>query len=166
MIFQPVDGGLRLAIDDHSREVIAHLLGELCNEVEVAKTTAPAQLAPHMKRLFPTAYHNDEQHNNEYRRLTHGDLADTHLAALNDAVLLLTPGRVFVEGDLERFVRAINAMRLVLGTVLDVSEDDTDGTSDDTSDDVPDSNDPVALQREVYQYLGWLLHTSLDQLRM
>jgi len=158
MIFEPVDGGLRLAIDNHSRDVIAHLLGELRNEVEVAKTATPAELEPHMKRLFPTAYHNDEQHNDEYRRLTHGDLADTHLAALNDALLLLAPGRVFGEGDLERFVRAINAMRLVLGTVLDVSEDDAD---DDTS----DSDDPVALQREVYHYLGWLLHTSLDQLR-
>jgi hypothetical protein len=49
-------------------------------------------------------------------------------------------------------------MRLVLGTVLDVSEDDAD-------DDTPDSDDPVALQREVYHYLGWLLHASLDQLR-
>ena len=158
MIFEPVDGGLRLTIDNHSRDVVAHLLGELRHEVEVAKTTTPAALEPHMKRLFPTAYHNDEQHNDEYRRLTHSDLADTHLVALNDAVLLLTPGRVFAEGDLERFVRAINAMRLVLGTVLDVSEDDAD-------EDTPDSDDPVALQREVYHYLGWLLHTSLDQLR-
>ena len=95
MIFEPVDGGLRLTIDNHSRDVVAHLLGELRHEVEVAKTTTPAALEPHMKRLFHTAYHNDEQHNDEYRRLTHSDLADTHLAALNDAVLLLAPGRVF-----------------------------------------------------------------------
>ena len=69
MIFEPVDGGLRLTIDNHSRDVVAHLLGELRHEVEVAKTTTPAALEPHMKRLFPTAYHNDEQHNDEYRRL-------------------------------------------------------------------------------------------------
>ena len=55
MIFEPVDGGLRLTIDNHSRDVVAHLLGELRHEVEVAKTTTPAALEPHMKRLFPTA---------------------------------------------------------------------------------------------------------------
>ena len=37
MIFEPVDGGLRLTIDNHSRDVVAHLLGELRHEVEVAK---------------------------------------------------------------------------------------------------------------------------------
>ena len=46
MIFEPVDGGLRLTIDNHSRDVVAHLLGELRNEVEVAKTTTPAALEP------------------------------------------------------------------------------------------------------------------------
>jgi hypothetical protein len=61
--------------------------------------------------------------------------------------------------ELERFVRALNAMRLVLGTVLDVSEDD-DVEGDESSD-----GDVVVPQREVYDYLGWLLHASLDQLR-
>jgi hypothetical protein len=50
-------------------------------------------------------------------------------------------------------------MRLVLGTVLDVSEDD-DMEGDESVD-----GDVVVPQREVYDYLGWLLHASLDQLR-
>jgi hypothetical protein len=108
-----------------------------------------------MKRLFPAAYHNDEQRNEEYRRLTHADLADSHVSAVDDAIALLAPQRVFTTGDLERFVRAINAMRLVLGTLLDVSEDEPDEVSEDN---------PTALQREVYDYLGWLLHSTLQQL--
>ena len=182
MTFEPAGDGFRLVIDEHSREVVVHLLGELRSELERAKAVAPGELAPHMKRLFPTAYHNDAAHDDEYRRLTHGDLADAHLRAIDDAVILLQPNRVFNIAELERFVRAINAMRLVLGTVLDVSEDGEgkresqddalggergNGKGDSDGDSADDrETDPASLQREVYDYLGWLLYSSLDQLRM
>lgn len=156
MSFERTGDGFRLTLDDNSREVVVHLLGELRGELEQAKAATPSDMAPHMKRLFPTAYHNDEQHNDEYRRLTHSDIADAHLSAIDDAVVLLTPQRVFTRDELERFMRAINGLRLVLGTVLDISEDDYDHTEDDPE---------VTPQRDVYNYLGWLLHTALDQLR-
>lgn len=162
MIFERIDGGFRLTIDDHSREVIVHLFSELRHEVEAVKQHSHSSLAPHMKRLFPAAYHDDEQRNEEYRRLTHGDLADSHLAAIDDAVALLAKDRVFAIGDLERFVRAINAMRLVLGTLLDVSENEHD--DDDPTEDADAGDDPTVMQRQVYDYLGWLLHSSLDEL--
>jgi hypothetical protein len=168
VIFEHVDGGLRLNIDEHSREVVVHLFGELRNAVIGAKESPYNELPPHMKRLFPTAYHSDEKRNEEYRRLTHSDLADAHLAVIDDAVTLLSPGRTFTTPELERFVRALNAMRLVLGTVLDVSEDEGDADSGDVDSgdaDEADSDDPTAMQRQVYDYLGWLLHMSLDQLR-
>jgi hypothetical protein len=153
--FNPTDDGLQLTIDEHSRKVIIHLLGELRVELMQAKSSNSHELAPHMKRLFPVAYHNDEQLNEEYRRLTHADLADSHVAAVDDAIAMLTPQRVFTTGDLERFVRAINAMRLVLGTILDVSEDEPDDADED---------DATAIQREVYDYLGWLLQSTLQHL--
>jgi hypothetical protein len=153
--FERAEGGLQLTIDDHSRSVLVQLLGELRHELVRAKSTSDNELASHMKRLFPTAYHNDERRNQEYRRFTHADLADSHVAAIDDTLSLLTPQRVFNQGDLEQFVRAINAMRLVLGTILDVSEDEADDVGED---------DPTAAQREVYEYLGWLLHTALQYL--
>ena len=161
MIFERTDGGLRLTIDEHSRQVVVHLLGELRAEVEAAKTVAPDKIGAHMKRLFPSAYHDDEKLNEEYRRLTHGDLADSHIAAIDDAVSLLAPDHVIHADELDRFVRALNAMRLVLGTVLDVSEDD----DDESSAEEPVDADVVVPQREVYDYLGWLLHATLDELR-
>ena len=92
------------------------------------------------------------------------DITDSCLATIDDAIALLAPDRVFTTSELERFVRAINAMRLMLGTLLDVSEGDSDDLEmDEDTDD--QSDDPVAAQREVYAYLGWLLHTSLDQLQ-
>ncbi len=179
-MFEEVDGGLRLGIDDHSREVVVHLLRELRDEVALTKDAPHGDLPPHMKRLFPAAYHADEKSNEEYRRLTHTDLGDSHIAAIDDAIDLLSPGRVFRPAELERLVRALNAMRLVLGTLLDVSEDDAEdesrddaesGTPDDEGNDEnddtndPENDDAAAMQREVYDYLGWLLHTCLDRLR-
>jgi hypothetical protein len=156
MSFEQEGDGFRLTLDDNSREVVVHLLGELRSELVQAKAATPNDIAPHMKRLFPTAYHNDDQHNEEYRRLTHTDIADAHLMAVDDAVVLLAPQRVFTRDELERFMRAINGLRLVLGTVLDISEDDYEDAEDDLE---------TSPQRDVYNYLGWLLHTSLDQLR-
>jgi len=69
---------------------------------------------------------------------------------------------VFTTSELERFVRAINAMRLVLGTLLDVSEGDSE--DDDSTAETDSSDDPTLMQRQVYDYLGWLLHSSLDEL--
>jgi hypothetical protein len=154
VIFEEVEGGLRLGIDDHSREVVVRLLHELRGEVTAARNAPHTDLPAHMKRLFPTAYHADEKRNEEYRRLTHGDLGDSHVAAIDDAIDLFAPGRVFKPAELERLVRALNAMRLVLGTLLDVSEGDEES-----------NDDANAMQREVYDYLGWLLHTCLDRLR-
>jgi len=155
VIFENLEGGLRLTIDDHSRDVVAHLLGELRSEIESAKNEAPEAVSTHMKRLFPSAYHDDEQLNEEYLRLTHDDLADSHLSTIDDAVALMAPGRIFTSADLSSFVRAINTMRLVLGTLLDVSEDDPEDFADD---------DPASSQRHVYDYLGWLLHACIDQM--
>ena len=36
-MFEDVDGGLRLGIDNHSREVVVHLLRELRDEVAATK---------------------------------------------------------------------------------------------------------------------------------
>jgi hypothetical protein len=171
-MFEEVEGGLRLGIDDHSREVVVRLMHELRGEVMAARDAPHTDLPAHMKRLFPTGYHDDEKLNDEYRRLTHGDLGDSHVAAIDDAIDLLAPGRVFTPAELERLVRALNAMRLVLGTLLDVSEGDDESNDDDTESDAGNAeidesrdDDANAMQREVYDYLGWLLHTCLDRLR-
>lgn len=168
MIFEPANGGLRLTIDDHSRKVVTHLLGELREEIVRARASTPQDVAEHLRRLFPAAYHDDAKLNDEYRRLTHHDLADAHLSAVDEAIRLLSPDCIFGEGDVDKFVRAINAMRLVIGTLLDVSEDDdtSDEPDDESRDESRDgSSADVSPHREVYDYLGWLLHSSLDQLR-
>ena len=76
MIFEEVEGGLRLTLNEYSREVVVHLLRELRGEITAAKAAAHDELPEHMKRLFPTGYHADAKRNEEFRRLTHSDLAE------------------------------------------------------------------------------------------
>jgi hypothetical protein len=102
---------------------------------------------PSTRRLFPTAYPTDPEADAEYRQLMHDDLLGARLSRLDlfeaslDAELL----------DDERamaWLGALNDLRLVLGTKLDVSEDmDIDELPDD---------DPSSPAYSLYSYLGWL----------
>jgi len=82
------------------------------------------------RRLFPPAYANDEMAEQEYRRLVgpeleHGrTLAFETLSNTADATELSEP-------ELDAWVRALNDIRLWLGTLLDVSEDQTEDDPDD-----------------------------------
>jgi hypothetical protein len=48
----------------------------------------------------------------------------------------------------------LNNLRLILGTLLDVNEDD----------DEPDETDPLYGQWQLYGYLGWLLEWVISSL--
>lgn len=62
--------------------------------------------------------------------------------------------------QLDVLMRSVNSLRLVLGTLLDVHEDETDVLLDE--------DDPAYGQLQLYSYLGWLLEwmvtaqTSVD----
>jgi hypothetical protein len=58
---------------------------------------------------------------------------------------------------MDLFLQSLNAVRLLLGTMLDVAEDE-DGDDRGNPDD-PD--DPVAAQAHLYSYLGWLLEGAV-----
>lgn len=165
MIFENIDGRYRLAIDDQSKQALRHFLSELTTIIDQAKRTAPEALAPHLRRLFPVAYHDDAVLNDEYRRLTHEDLAESYLVALRDADAMLASTDDFGLDDLQSFVRSINALRLVLGTLLDVRDDAPDEPIDVSSEDLHDVVDEnLRAQRELYDYLGWLLQSAIEQL--
>jgi hypothetical protein len=75
-------------------------------------------------RLFPPAYGTDETRSREYAALAREELIESRRAAL--ATVESALGRTEVEADeLHAIMRAVNDLRLVLGTELDVSEDDT-----------------------------------------
>jgi len=108
-----------------------------------------------VSRLFPVAYPTDEDRQTEYRLLVHDELLSSHLGAL--AVLEETAGSDHLDEDqLHTWMRAINHVRLVLGTRLDVTEE---------GDERPRSaRDPRAPAFAVYDYLTYLQGDIIEAL--
>jgi hypothetical protein len=88
---------------------------------------------PSVQRLFPPAYvgvdHTDAQA--DYRVATAGELADHHRQAL--AELAASAGNPVISTEqLHLWLGALEALRLVLGTQLDVNEHHATGSSEHT----------------------------------
>lgn len=106
---------------------------------------------PGLRRLFPPAYGVDEERAAEYRRLMQDDLVERHREALN--VLETTAdASELSEEELLGWLNALNQIRLVLGTRLDVSEDDDPGAA------------PSNPEQAVYLFLGALQELVVDAL--
>jgi Domain of unknown function (DUF2017) len=121
--------------------------------------TLPLQLrdllgtdAPTLRRLFPVAYHLDAEHEAEFQRLMREDLLARRIGAA-EALAASAEAKVLeTDEEINTWIGAINDLRLVLGTQLDVSEDSDDLFDLDLAED-----DPRAAQIEVYSWLGFML---------
>ena len=143
------DGGIRLDLGREEREVLAALPGQLRELLSVAPDD------PSVRRLTPPAYADDAGHEAEYRRLMGDDLADRRLAALAVLEETATAERL-TEEQAQGWLAALNSLRLVIGTQLDVQEDMDDlGLSPD---------DPRAPGLALYGYLSGLLDQLVDAL--
>jgi hypothetical protein len=104
------------------------LLRELPMQLRAAITINRAD--PAFRRLFPPAYAEDAAFEEEYRLLVGDELDESRSEAL--ATLARTADATELsEADLDAWSRALNGMRLWLGTVLDVSEDTVPDDPDD-----------------------------------
>jgi hypothetical protein len=141
------DGSYQLALDERERELIRQILGDMR-----ALLTLDAS-DPRVRRLYPSAYADDAEKEKEYRELTHEELRSSRLANV-DAVEASIEASVLTEEQLTAWMQAVNALRLVLGTLLDIKDDDQELAFD------PD--DPEARTQALYGYLGGLLDEIVD----
>jgi Domain of unknown function (DUF2017) len=107
------------------------------------------------QRLHAPAYLDDDEANADYQRLMREDLVASRIAAL-DAVEASVDATELDEQQLMSWLGAVNNLRLVLGTMLDVSEELEIGA---LPDDAPDI-EAYAL----YAYLSSLLGEIVDAL--
>jgi hypothetical protein len=143
-------GGFDLRLPESERQLVTSLVGQLRRVLTGEDVAAD----PGMRRLFPSAYADDAARDAEYREMVHDDLLAARLGALD--VVEATVGASNVdEAQLLAWMGAINDLRLVLGTRLDVSEE----TAFDA-----DPEDPDAPALAVYQYLSFLLESIVDAL--
>ncbi len=111
---------------------------------------------PRLRRLFPTAYHENPDLDEEYQGYMRDELRQSRAASISTVRDVLQSPETLTEAQLYAFMMVLNSLRLVLGPLLGVSEDeDTDDIDDD---------DPTFGQAQLYGYLGWLLEWTVDTL--
>ena len=110
---------------------------------------------PSLRRLFPPAYADDAEADDEYRRLMREELLEGKLAALR-VVEESAYAEHLTEEDLEGWLGALESLRLYLGTQLDVS--------DATYTEELDPDDPSAPALALYGYLSWLQEQAVEAL--
>lgn len=107
-------------------------------------------------RLFPVAYPDDERMEAEYQRLMRDELVQSKLATFDVVDDVLAERAVIDEGRLVAVMQSINSIRLVLGVMLDVSDDPD---ADEVAEGYEDSPEYA-----LYGYLSWLLEWSVRAL--
>lgn len=126
------------------------LLRRLSAELEELLAAEPED--PSLRRLRPRAY-EDEEVEREFRSLMGSELESLRLENLRG--LAETAGRDRLDAEeLDRWLAALNDLRLVLGTRLDVTEDQfADGF---------DPSAPHAYELAVYAFLTWLQEAAIE----
>lgn len=139
------DGSYTVKLPSEERDLLRSLPAQL----RTLLTDAGSDGDPALERLFPPAYSSDvesaPQRNAEYASLMREDLRAARLTSL-DVMESSVDRTSLTEDELVAWLAALNDLRLVFGTRLDVQED---------MDDV-DPSDPLAPAFALYYYLTWL----------
>lgn len=141
-------GGIELNLSEPERDFLRSIARQMR---EVLGTPGD----PAVARLFPDAYPQDPGRQAEYRLLAHSELMDRHVAAL-DALEATVGARALDAEQADTWLKAINELRLILGTRLDVTED---------GDERPRGlEDPRTPAFAAYDYLSGLQAELIDAL--
>ena len=140
-------GEFEIRLPREEREVLRSLPAQLR---EILPTEDPA-----VGRLFPPGYVDDPAASAEYRRLVRDDLLEGHLEALRVMESTLDARRL-TEDQLVAWLGAVNDLRLVLGTKLDVTEETHER-------EIPEDH-PDAPGLALYFYLGLLEEQIVEAL--
>ncbi|MFM8520965.1 MAG: DUF2017 family protein [Acidimicrobiaceae bacterium] len=158
-VFRLKNGNYKIELATDHRQLLTQLLEQLRDSL--ATTTDDANL----RRLFPTAYNNDAKKDAEYQRLMRDELLESRLAAIDVTIKVIAQEDEISAEEIDAFARSINSLRLVLGTTLDIAESDYGSQSDTQQSENSDSDeaseaDEFLIQRELYEYLGWLVELN------
>ncbi len=144
------EGNFRINLTEDERTTLLSFVDQL-EEVLAAEHSDPR-----LRRLFPVAYHQDPELDAEYQGYMRDELSQSRAGSIATVREVLQAPDDLSESQLYAFMMVLNSLRLVLGTLLGVSEDDD---TDDIDDD-----DPSFGQAQLYGYLGWLLEWTVDTL--
>ena len=163
-------GKLTLKLDDAELGVLSQLFEQMAELLEHPESEAGAdplakmlnmsgstQISedPALARLFPDGYSDDEHASADFRRFTEQDLRAQKLAALTtvrDSLSGWTGKSSVTSQQAQDWLKAINDLRLVLGTRLEITaEVETNFEADEPG-------------IHLYNYLTYLQGTLIDAL--
>ncbi len=133
------DGQISVRLDDTMRALIKQVTEELR---EVLLVEDPELT----KRLYPTAYPDDEVLEDGYQEIVHDQLLMQRLDGIDQLQASIDDEEISVE-TADAWMNTINQIRLVLGTKLDVGEEQVE----------IDQEDPEATSMVIYQVLSHIL---------
>lgn len=147
-VHRSVDGTFSINLEDHER----HALLNFVDQLQALLADGPKN--EDLTRLFPVAYNANPDLNAEYQKYMADELAQSRAASIETVRTVLSSDSSISEQQAMAFASVLNSLRLVLGSVLDVSEsDDFDQIEED---------DPQFDQWQLYGYLGWLLEWTVS----
>ncbi|HET9092623.1 MAG TPA: DUF2017 family protein [Acidimicrobiales bacterium] len=140
--------GCELHLPPEERRLLASLPSQL--QAVLDATESSREVPDSLKRLFPPAYVRDDEAQASFREATHSELTASHQAAL--AVLADSADAARLdEEQMAAWMTALNDLRLVLGTVLQVTDDGVAG-----------DQDPQSSELVIYHYLTMLQSELID----
>lgn len=150
-VIERTPAGFVVNLDRDEIDLVARLMDELRGLL----TADDPRTAGLLRRLFPPAYIQDEdaEAEAEYQRLMREELVASRLESLTLVEQALRAGTPLDDAGMNALLQSLNSVRLVLGTLLDVSEDhDPSSVADD---------DPMVGEHHLYVFLSWLLDAGV-----
>ena len=135
-------------------------LEELAAAIGATGPTSPPE-DPVLARLLPDAYRDDPEAAGEFRRYTEQGLRSGKVAAAQTVLDTLPAGGGHVRlrpDDAQAWLRALNDVRLAIGTVLGITEDYEDEME------AASWADPRSAYLEVYHWLGYVQDSLVSAL--
>jgi hypothetical protein len=149
-LVRPRRDGYELRLDDSERDLLRGVIGEL-RTLLIAESPASD---PAVGRLFPPAYPDDLLQNLDFERTAGSGLLAGRLQGLDEAEAALDAPRLSEEA-LMALMGAVNDLRLVYGTRLNVTEESSrDGFIDERE----------RATFDLYLWLGWLIEHMVEAL--
>jgi hypothetical protein len=137
--FERVDTGVRLRLVAEEAAIVRTLAEQLVTLIDersggegaegplaglgiAESATKPDD--PVLSRLFPDGYQEDDEAAGEFRRYTEADLRDRKRQDAETVLAGLHAGEIILDAEQARaWLRALNDIRLALGTRLDITEE-------------------------------------------
>jgi Domain of unknown function (DUF2017) len=135
---------IRLNLQTEERDLLRDLMAQLGELIGGPVESGDDRV----RRVFPVAYPDDPERDAEYHKYMREELVASHTAAIERVTSSLDATEL-TEAEAMSWTQSLNSVRLVLGTMLDISEEL------ELSD--IDESDPSYGSFALYGYLSGLL---------